>query len=267
MNDMTYDVLHDAATVYERLLVPGIFDAWTHRVVDAGAVAPGHRVLDVACGTGVLARRAHAKVGAEGHVVGVDPNEGMLAVARATAPDVEWRAGRAEALPFDDERFDVVVSQFGLMFFEDRTKAIREMHRVLVPGGRMVVAVFDSLEHNAPYAAMVDVLGQTVGDAAAAALASPFVLGDTAALHELFTAAGATPAGIDTETCTERFASVREMVIADVEGWFPLAGIHLDPPVLEKLVAGAHDALARYVTDDGRVEFEASAHIVTVDKH
>lgn len=267
MNDVTYEILHDAATVYEHLLVPGIFDAWTHRVVDAAGIVPGQGVLDVACGTGVLARRAHGIVGTRGRVTGVDPNEGMLAVARATAPDIEWRAGRAEVLPFNDGDFDVVVSQFGLMFFEDRTKAIREMHRVLIAGGRLSVAVFDSLDNNAPYAAMVDVLERTVGEAAAAALASPFVLGDTAALRDLFARAGATPTGIATESCVEQFESIREMVIADVEGWFPLAGIHLDPPAFEALMSGAHEALSPYVTDNGRVEFEASAHIVTVEKH
>lgn len=71
----------------------------------------------------------------------------MLAVARQLEPAVDWREGFAESLPFPDESFDAVVSQFGLMFFTDRRQALREMLRVLVPGGRLAVAVWDSLEN------------------------------------------------------------------------------------------------------------------------
>lgn len=72
-------------------------------------------------------------------------NPGMLSVAARTAPDIEWRQGAAESLPYPDETFDSVVNQFGLMFFTHRRAALQEMVRVLVPGGRLAVAVFDSL--------------------------------------------------------------------------------------------------------------------------
>jgi ubiquinone/menaquinone biosynthesis C-methylase UbiE len=87
-------------------------------------------VLDVACGTGILASEASARVGPNGYVAGVDPNPGMLAVAARIAPSIEWRKGTAELLPYPDQSFDAVVSQFGLMFFIDRHQALREMLRV-----------------------------------------------------------------------------------------------------------------------------------------
>ena len=109
--------------------------------MDATQVFSGHRVLDVACGTGVLAREAALRVGPTGFVVGLDPNPGMLAVAEQFTPTVDWWWGMAELLPFPDQSFYAVISQFGLMFFKDRRQAVIEMLRVLKSRGRLVVAV------------------------------------------------------------------------------------------------------------------------------
>lgn len=110
------------ARAYEALHVPALFKQWCPRVLDAAGVESGHSVLDVACGTGVLAREAAARVGPAGQVAGVDPGRGMLAVARELAPKLEWLEATAESIPFGDRSFDAVVSQFGLMFFSDRAK-------------------------------------------------------------------------------------------------------------------------------------------------
>src|SRR5262249_55468231 len=118
-----------AATAYEALFIPGLFGPWAPVVADLARIKSGDRVLDIACGTGVLAREAAARTGPTGHVAGLDPHAGMLAVARDLSPAIDWRDGTAEALPFPDRSFEVVVSQFGLMFFTDRDKAIREMLR------------------------------------------------------------------------------------------------------------------------------------------
>jgi ubiquinone/menaquinone biosynthesis C-methylase UbiE len=120
------------------------------QLLDLAAVEPGERVLDVACGTGIVARRAAARVGAGGVVAGSDVNEGMLEVAAATAIDlpvrIEWHRADATALPLPDGAFDVVCCQQGLQFVPDPPLALREARRVLTPGGRLALAVWRGID-------------------------------------------------------------------------------------------------------------------------
>src|SRR5262245_45203551 len=155
VNEHDLEALIAGAAAYEELLVPALFQEWTARLIDRAEIQPSHRVLDIACGTGVLARAAAVRVTHSGSVVGLDPAPGMLAVAKRLAPEIEWQPGTAESLPFPAESFDVAVSQFGLMFFTDRRQAIREMLRVVTRGGRIGVVVWDSLENIPAYAAEV----------------------------------------------------------------------------------------------------------------
>jgi SAM-dependent methyltransferase len=190
----------------------------------------------------------------------------MLAVAAELAPHVEWREAKAESLPYPDESFDTVVSQFGLMFFSNRSQAIREMIRVLKPGGRMAVAVWDRLENSGAYPIEVELLQRLAGDAAADALRAPFVLGDTDALTALFEVSGVTAVGIQTEMGTARFPGIRTMVEADLRGWLPVMGVFLQDHQIRNILERAEPALADYVTRDGKVVFDAPAHIVTATR-
>jgi len=250
-----------AAEVYETFFVPALFQEWGSRVAEAAHIQPGQRVLDVACGTGVLARAVARRVGPEGEVVGLDINAGMLAVARQKAPQIEWWLGPAEALPFEDNRFDAVVSQFSLMFFEEKKKALQEMVRVLRPGGRLAVAVWDSLDNTPAYAAVTALLKRLFGDEAANALRAPFSLGDPVLLQSLFTEANIPEAKIATIEGVARFPSIKAWVYTDIKGW-TLADM-IDDAQFEHLLTEAEKVLQPFVTPEGSVAFSSPAHIVT----
>ena len=257
-------ITRDAAEVYEEFFVPALFQEWAPRVAQAAGIRPGQKVLDVACGTGVLAREAARRAGPGGQVAGLDRNEGMLAVARRKRPDVAWRQGVAEALPYDAGQFDAVVSQFGLMFFDDRPAALREMLRVLRPGGRLAVAVWDRLEASPGYAAMTALLQRLFGEQVAGALRAPFVLGDPAGLSSLFAEAGLPDAEVTTEAGAARFPSIEAWVHTDVKGW-TLADL-IDEAQYQTLLRAAQVELERFTGPDGGVAFASPAHIVTATK-
>jgi ubiquinone/menaquinone biosynthesis C-methylase UbiE len=135
------------ADMYERVLVEPLFRPWVDDLLDRVKPAPRDRLLDVACGTGIVARVAKRQLGQDSMVVGVDASDQMLAVARRVAPDIEWRQGNAIALPVDPgEQFDILTCQQGLQFFPDKPAAAREMRRVLASGGRLAIATWRPLE-------------------------------------------------------------------------------------------------------------------------
>lgn len=129
--------------LYEQKLVGPLFRPWADLILTDVELATGDRVLDVACGTGIVARLAKARLGDTGRIVGVDVNPAMLAVARTTCPDIDWREGDAGALPLRaGEQFDVVICQQGLQFFPDRLAAVQRMRSALAPAGRLAVSTW-----------------------------------------------------------------------------------------------------------------------------
>jgi SAM-dependent methyltransferase len=256
--------LLDAANAYESLFVPALFGHWAPIVADAAAIRPADHVLDVACGTGILAREAAARVGGAGRVCGIDQHAGMIAVARRIAPGIDWSEGKAEALPFPDHSFDVVVSQFGLMFFTDRDKAIREMLRVLTPGGRCVAAVWDAIENAPAFADLVGLLDRSAGKAAGDALRAPFALGDRPTLVRLCEKAGASAVEVAPRRGTARFPSIRDMVEAELRGWLPVMGINLTEPEIGAILAESEVVLAPYRSSTGELVSATTANLVSL---
>ncbi len=122
--------------IYDMHMVPAIFAIWAPDLVDSARVRAGERVLDVACGTGVVTRVLAERVGVAGRVVGLDSNPDMLAAARAASSQsrIEWVEENAMSMSLPDAAFDAVVCQQGLQFIPDKAAALREMKRVLVPG-------------------------------------------------------------------------------------------------------------------------------------
>lgn len=148
MTDGHWQLEGTAAELYQRYLVPGITSKWADDLVHRTQLRTGEEVLDVACGTGVVARLAAKKV-TSGHVTGLDLNAGMLAVARGVLNEgapVKWIEGSALDLPFPSGRFDAVLCQLGLQFFPDQPKALREMRRVVREPGRIALSVYSPIE-------------------------------------------------------------------------------------------------------------------------
>jgi len=245
-----------AAEIYDAFFVPALFGQFPEPVLDHAGVGADARVLDVGCGTGVLARAAHRRVGPQGAVAAVDPNDGMLAVARRSEPAIDWRSGFAESIPFDEGSFDHTVSQFATMFFADRTTALGEMARVTDAGGTVTIVTWSGLDRTPGYEAMVALIADELGDEAANALRAPFVLGDIDDVRHLLAQLG-TRVRVDEIGGTARFASIANWVHTDVRGW-TLADL-VDDAAEATLVALAERELARFVSADGSVEFPSPA--------
>lgn len=267
MNKLSLEELENTASSYQEMMVPALFQEWPDQVLDEAKIKRGDKLLDVACGTGVLTIAAANRLDQKGSATGLDMNPGMLAVAEKLAPDIEWHQGIAEDLQWEDESFDVVVSQFGLMFFEDQQKALREMFRVLKPGGRLVGTVFDSLDNIRGYKIMTEIFGHVAGEEVAQALRFPFSLGDTDKLKSLCLMSDLTGARITTREGNARFPDVRTMVLADVKGWFPLAGFVLEESQIDEVVSKAESDLKEFVITDGSVVFPMPAHFITITKN
>lgn len=250
-----------AAEVYEDFFVPALFEQWPDRVLDAAGVTAGDAVLDVGCGTGALARAAARRLDGNGLVSGADINSGMLAVARRGGEPISWHEAPAEQLPFDNDSFDCVVSQFALMFFADQTTALQEMKRVARPTGRVVVATWVDVAESPGYAAMVRLLQRLFGDDAANALLAPFTLGTAAKIR----AAASSVFADVTVTRHEgeaRFESLEAWVHTDVRGW--TLDDMIDDDQFAELMHQARVELAQFVTSDGIVRFAAPALIATL---
>ncbi|HEU4531557.1 MAG TPA: methyltransferase domain-containing protein [Steroidobacteraceae bacterium] len=253
------------AEIYEEFFVPALFHDWAERIADVAGLHPGQRVLDVACGTGVLARAALARVQPGGRVVGLDPSTDMLAVAQRKSPEIEWKQGRAEWLPFESDSFDAVVSQFGMMFFEDRPEAVREMMRVLRLGGTLTVAVWDALENSPGYATLTRLLEKLFGATVADSMRTPYNMSDARDLRDAFVEAGVQHVRVETLQGHVRFASIDSMIATERACVFTLGGL-LDDAQFEVLQREAHEALHPFVIADGSVEFAAPAHVATATR-
>lgn len=179
------------AECYQEYFVPAIGGPVAEDLAASARLQPGERVLDVACGTGVVARLAATRVGAAGSVTGLDIHPGMLAVARSATPldlSIEWLESDAEALPLPDGVFDVVLCQMGLQFMPGKLAALREMRRVLAPGGRAAIIVPGPKPPL--FSVLTEALARHVGQQAAAFSDRVFSMHDVDELRELVRGAG-----------------------------------------------------------------------------
>jgi ubiquinone/menaquinone biosynthesis C-methylase UbiE len=260
-----WQVAGSAPEIYERELVPAVFEAWAPILVELAQLRPGDRVVDVACGTGIVARIAAKRVGPNGIAVGVDLNPGMLSVARSVAStgSLRWQEASADKLPFPDGSFDVVYCQLGLQFFSDRPAALREMRRVSSTEGRLALMVWRGIHESPGFAALEEALERHVGQAAATIMRAPFGLSSADELEALVRVAGFQNVSVVQRNGTVRFPSVERFVLSYVAG-SPLAGpvSKADDASREALISDVRKALREY-TNDTELAFPIAAHLLS----
>jgi SAM-dependent methyltransferase len=259
----TFQISADQAEIYESRFVPAIFAQWAIPLLDAAGVRPGQAILDVACGTGILARTAADRVGPTGKVVGVDLSEGMLSVARRLRPDIDWRRGDAADLPLPDAAFDATLCQSALMFFPDVTQTLREMARVTKPQGTVGVQVYASLDAQPAYGPWVNMVARHAGPEAVNLLSTYWIHGDLDVLRKRFKTAGLDVTDVQTVRGTARFGSIEQMVRTEVEAT-PLVD-RVSDDVYQRIIDESADILREFQTDTG-AELPLDAHLVIANK-
>jgi len=237
-------------------MVPALFGPWASRLIQAASPRPGERVLDVACGTGVVARQVATHVHPEGKVVGLDLNPNMLAVARTMAEQeglaIDWHEGRAESLPYPDGSFELVLCQFVFMFFSDRRSAIAEMHRVLSQGGHMSLSVWQGLNRHPFYQALHDVIERRLG---MSGIQDIFSLGGAKGLRALLAEAGFQQVEIEPVSMTARFPNPEGFLAGEID--VDTAAI----PAMQHLDARARQEMTAAIRED----MEPALHGLTKD--
>ena len=255
----------EAAERYERYVACYILGPWAPLLVDVAHVGVGERVLDVACGTGVVARAAAERVGPAGRVVGVDLNSTMIAVAQSLpAPvgaSIEWVAGSALDLRLRDATMDAVLCQQGLQFFPDKARAMREMRRVLARSGRLALSVWNGVGlYNG---AVGEALARFVGDAAALQFCASRQVPTEEELQRLATEAGFSAVDLRVSRINVRLPRLDKFTLDHLSAT-PVAPVIAiaDPEAREKIGACVMKQLQRYADGDG-VTYPEETHVLT----
>jgi ubiquinone/menaquinone biosynthesis C-methylase UbiE len=257
----------NAAENYERYFVPTIGTPFATGLLEAAGLQVGERVLDIACGTGVVTRLAAERVGPKGAVAGLDVNHAMLAVAQSvpsTGTPIEWHEANAESLPLADGSFDVVVSSLGLQFVADKTSALREMRRVLAPEGRLAIATVGPTPPL--FAILEQALARHVKPEAAAFVRAVFSLYEPQELEKLTSSAGFRDAEVRSKTLTLTLPEPREFLWQYVHSTPLVAAVaQIDD---EARAALEHDVVAgwRSFVKDGTLTEDLSIVLTTARK-
>ncbi|MGE0159401.1 MAG: class I SAM-dependent methyltransferase [Gemmatimonadales bacterium] len=251
--------------LYERELVKPLFRPWVDPLLDAARLERGDDLLDVACGTGIVARVARERLGLGSRVVGVDLSPVMIAHGRVVAPGVDLREGSADRLPVEpDETFDVVTCQQGLQFFPDKPGAVSEMLRVLRPNGRVAIATWRSIEESPFILELQRVAERRVGRIDD----RRHGFGDAAALASLLETAGFADVTVERLERTIRFADgevfarLNAMAVIGMSENGKAMADEERSRTAEQILTDSEDVLRRYADGSG-IAFTLAVNLAT----
>jgi SAM-dependent methyltransferase len=258
----TPEISDELVTMHEQYLVPAIYAQWANRVAEIAEIDLGQHVLDVACGTGTLARAIQLETGLTGKIIGLDSNEKMLASAQAHSRGIEWQLGDATAMPFDKNRFDRVMCQFALMFITNRVAVIKEMLRVCKPDGLVVLATWGALHQGGAYDALIKLVNKYLGSQAALKLSSPWVLGKPGVMDALLLTSGVNEYECHQRVGQASYPSMR----AFIETHLRLTGEfdNLNEQCLGEVFSAADKELHPFLAPGGQLVAQLNANIFTV---
>ncbi len=258
MSKNGWQLTGNAPDAYEQHIVPAFSRAWALDILEKAALQEGEDILDVACGSGIVARHAISQVGTGGKVSGVDINEIMLNKAREISKkenlSIEWYHNDASNLPFQDNRFDVLLCQQGLQYFPERDSALKEIYRVITQGGRLVLSVWRLMEFSPFYKVLHEIIKQNLGKKNAAILSSAYSLSDKNQLRSLIEKAGFKKINIR--------IVIKQMYVTDLKEFFlggmiasPYAAAfaELNKNTQQKIIKYLESSLQDYLDDEGLV--------------
>lgn len=255
---------HSTPALYDRYMGPLLFEPYAQVVANRAALFRPLRILELAAGTGILTEALHRAM-PEANILATDINPAMLALAaqRVRSPHVSFQPADALSLPLADAGFDLVLCQFGVMFFPDKVRANREAWRVLADAGHYLLASFDRLEHNpVPKAAEEAVAALFPGNPPTYMERGPFSYANPGIIEHDLLAAGFSSVELDTITLTSR-VNARDAAQGLVLGSPFRAEIERrDPSALDHALQAVSDALARWNGESAPM----SAHLVTATK-
>lgn len=264
--------MSNPAQTYESYMVPVLFAPWASRLIQSAKVRANDRVLDVGCGTGVVARLIASDPNFHGSVTGFDLSPNMLAVARAMSErdgqKIEWHQGKSESMPFQKGSFDLVVCQQALQFFADRSLALSEIHRVLTNDGRFVFSVWQGMNRHPFYEKLHNVIQKRFGMSGVETI---FELGNAETILTMLNNAGFRDIKVETVSMIARFPDPQEFIAGEIDvdtACIPSMQ-HLDKRERQKITSEIRDEMAaalQEVTDQNHVVILFHAHIVLAER-
>jgi len=242
----------DGPSAYEKYIVPAYTGAWAKEIVNRACLSQGEKILDVACGTGLVARTAADVLRNCDLIYGIDVNEEMIKKAYEIEKGINWQNCEVTDMTYSDNYFDVVFCQQGLQYFPDPSLALKQINRVLVKSGRILLSVWRPIQYSPFYESLCKALEKYLDIKAASMLLAAFSLGDYEKLKTLFEDAGFNSININIVIKQMSYSPFEEFVVGGMMATPFFQEIQAMPSSLrEEMFSDIYDSNQDYIDDDG----------------